>query len=103
MVRADTSFHPDQTRWHIGKPNIDLPPRPLLAQHDRSSLIETNDVERVLADIDADYGNCNLCWRRHGVLLVWAPLASLSLVGQEHGRTIPLADSDRLGRQPPGL
>jgi len=26
------------------------------------------------------------------VLLVWAPLASLSLVGQEHGRTIPLAD-----------
>jgi hypothetical protein len=29
---------------------------------------------------------------RHGVLLVWAPLTSLSLVGQEHGRTIPLAD-----------
>jgi hypothetical protein len=26
------------------------------------------------------------------VLLVWAPLASLSLAGQEHGRTIPLAD-----------
>jgi hypothetical protein len=25
------------------------------------------------------------------VLLVWAPLTSLSLVGQEHGRTIPLA------------
>ena len=23
---------------------------------------------------------------------VWAPLASLSLAGQEHGRTIPLAD-----------
>ncbi|MYV84104.1 hypothetical protein GTH44_19845, partial [Bradyrhizobium japonicum] len=28
----------------------------------------------------------------HGVLLVLAPLASLSLAGQEHGRTIPLAD-----------
>jgi len=26
------------------------------------------------------------------VLLVLAPLASLSLAGQEHGRTIPLAD-----------
>jgi hypothetical protein len=26
------------------------------------------------------------------VLLVWAPLASLSLAGQEHGRTIPLAE-----------
>src|SRR5262249_34464656 len=24
--------------------------------------------------------------------LVWAPLTSLSLVGQEHGRTIPLTD-----------
>ena len=37
--------------------------------------------------------------RSHSVLLrtlrapfVWAPLASLSLAGQEHGRTIPLAD-----------
>jgi hypothetical protein len=28
------------------------------------------------------------------VLLVLAPLASLSLAGQEHGRTIPLADID---------
>ena len=27
------------------------------------------------------------------MLLVWAPLTSLSLVGQEHGRTIPLADA----------
>jgi hypothetical protein len=27
------------------------------------------------------------------MLLVLAPLASLSLAGQEHGRTIPLADS----------
>jgi hypothetical protein len=26
------------------------------------------------------------------MLLVLAPLASLSLAGQEHGRTIPLAD-----------
>ncbi len=32
----------------------------------------------------------------HGVLLVLAPLASLSLAGREHGRTIPLAD-----RHPP--
>ena len=29
----------------------------------------------------ADYGNRSLYGRRHGVLLVWAPLASLSLVG----------------------
>jgi len=52
-------------------------------------------VERVLTDIDADYGNRSLCYCRHGVLLVLAPLASLSLAGQEHGRTIPLADDIR--------
>jgi hypothetical protein len=34
--------------------------------------------------------------RFHGVLLVLAPLASLSLAGQEHGRTIPLADVMRI-------
>ena len=33
------------------------------------------------------------CGRWHGVLLVWAPLASLSLAGQEHGRTIPYRTS----------
>jgi hypothetical protein len=69
-----------------------LAPRPLLPQHDDAGFIETNDVERVLADIDADYGNRSPCCRRHDVLLVLAPLASLSLAGQEHGRTIPLSD-----------
>ena len=49
-------------------------------------------MERVLTDINADYGNRTLCCRSHGVPLVLAPLASLSLAGQEHGRTIPLTD-----------
>jgi hypothetical protein len=51
-------------------------------------------VERVLTDINADYGNRTLCCRSHGVLLVLVPLASLSLAEQEHGRTIPLAVLD---------
>jgi hypothetical protein len=45
------------------------------------------------SNIDANYGDrivCCCC--RHGVLLVWAPLASLPLAGQQHGRTIPLTD-----------
>jgi hypothetical protein len=38
---------------------------------------------------------------RHGVLIVFAALATLSLTGQEYGRTIPLADIRReLARQP---
>ena len=61
-------------------------------KHDYATTIKTNDVERVLTDINADYGNRTLCCRSHGVLLVLAPLASLSLAGQEHGRTIPLTD-----------
>ena len=55
----------------------------------------------VLTDINADYGNRTLCCRSHGVLLVLAPLASLSLAGQEHGRTIPLADLRKDNGFPP--
>ena len=50
-------------------------------------------MERVLADIDADYGNGSMRKFGHGVLLVFgAPGQFLLLAGQEHGRTIPLAD-----------
>jgi hypothetical protein len=52
-----------------------------------------HDVERVLTDIDADYGDCGIEFLRHGVLLVFgAPGQLKTLAGQEHGRTIPLAD-----------
>jgi hypothetical protein len=77
-----------------------LATRPLLTQHDRTAIIEAYDVERVLPNIDTNYGDRILCCcSGHCVLLVWAPLASLSLAGQEHGRTIPLADSDRMTEQ----
>ena len=56
-----------------------------------------NDVERVLADIDADDGDGSLGGLGHGVLLVvGAPDHFNSLAGQEHGRTIPLADISQL-------
>jgi hypothetical protein len=51
------------------------------------------DVKRVLADIDADHGDRGIGCLRHGVLLVFgAPCQLRLLAGQEHGRTIPLAD-----------
>jgi hypothetical protein len=51
-------------------------------------------VERVLADIDANHGNCCIELLRHGVLLVFGTPRQLRLlVGQEHGRTIPLAEN----------
>jgi hypothetical protein len=51
------------------------------------------DVERVLANIDADHGDCAVALLRHGVLLVFAALGQLlSLAGREHGRTISLTE-----------
>ena len=44
-------------------------------------------------NINADHGNCAVVDLGHGVLLcLWSPLPDSSLAGQEHGRTIPLAD-----------
>ena len=34
-------------------------------KHDHATTIKTNDVERVLTDINADYGNRTLCCRSH--------------------------------------
>ena len=98
MMRTDTGLHADQAGRHVGKPRLDLTARPLLAQHDRAALVEADDVERVLADVDADHGDlrCLLSW-------AWAcssdaaPCQRRSLTGQEHGRTIPLADMRMFG------
>src|SRR5262245_51341205 len=92
-MRANTGFHANQARRNVRQPCFHLATRPLLPQHDRTALIETNNVERVLADIDADHGNRSVKLLRHGVLLVFgAPCQLRLLAGPEHGRTIPLAD-----------
>src|SRR4029077_11891509 len=52
----------------------------------------THEVERVLADVDADHGDRCVEFLRHGVLLVVnTPCQLLILAGPEHGPTIPLA------------
>jgi hypothetical protein len=55
-MRADACLHADPTRRQIGQSSLDLATRPFLAQHDGTAPILANDVKRVLADIDADYG-----------------------------------------------
>src|ERR1700757_4854685 len=98
VMRTDAGLHADQARRHIGEP-FNLATRPLLTQHDCTAAIEADDVERVLADIDTDYGNCVVEIVRHSVLLVFgAPCQLRSLTGQEHGRTIPLTDIAPSGR-----
>jgi hypothetical protein len=70
-----------------------LATRPFLPQHDGASRIVAHDVERVLADIDADHGDHGIGCLRHGVLLVFgAPCQLRWLARQEPGRTIPLAE-----------
>jgi hypothetical protein len=50
--------------------------RPLLAQHYGAALVEANNVERVLTDIDANYGNCTLGFRDMAGSLSLVPLPS---------------------------
>ena len=77
----------------ICEPRFHLATRPLLPQHDGAARIVAHDVERVLADIDADYGDRGIGRLGHGVILVFgAPCQLRLLAGQEHGRTIPLTD-----------
>jgi hypothetical protein len=71
--------------------------RPSLTQHNNTTLIVSNDVERVLADIDANHGDGSVEYLRHGVLLVFGALGQYHLLaGQEHGRTIPLGEISEL-------
>ena len=65
----------------------------LLPQHNGTAVIETHNVERVLADIDTNHGNRGADLLRHAVLLDFGAPGKLRLpAGQEHGRTIPLTD-----------
>ena len=69
-------------------------------QHDGAARIVAYDVERVLADIDADHGDRGIGCLRHGALLVFGAPCQLSLLaGREHGRTIPLAEVERASQQ----
>src|SRR4029450_1650336 len=73
MMRADAGLHPAQARRQVGKWRVDLATRPFLPEYDRTTPIVPYDVERILADIDADHGNCAARFLRHGVLLFGAP------------------------------
>ncbi len=54
IMCAGTGLHPDQTARHVGQVPIELPWRSLQLQYDMAVLIEADQMENVLADIDAD-------------------------------------------------
>jgi hypothetical protein len=49
-------LHSDSTWRQIGESGLHLATRPFLPPNDGTALILANDVERVLTDIDVDYG-----------------------------------------------
>jgi hypothetical protein len=57
MMRPDAGLHADQALRQIGQPGFDLASRPLLPQHDGAAPVLAHEVKRVLADINADYGD----------------------------------------------
>jgi hypothetical protein len=57
MVSPGTGFHADQARREVGQPLRELRAGDLDPQHDGAALILTDQVEAVLAQIDAQRGN----------------------------------------------
>jgi hypothetical protein len=57
MVGADAGLHADQADRHVGEARLNLPARELLAQDDGATGIQADQVEAVLADVDAKGGN----------------------------------------------
>jgi hypothetical protein len=69
MMRTDTGLHSDQARLRVGKPHLHLATRPFLSKHDGTVSILADNVERILADTGADYGDCAVECLWHGGLL----------------------------------
>jgi hypothetical protein len=72
VMRPNARLHADEAGRRIREPSLDLAARKLLAQNDRAIPVETDEMERVLADVDADCCNgfkaTGVVW--HGMLLI---------------------------------
>ena len=69
MVRASAGLHADQAGRKIRKAVLKLTARELRLEDDGAAFIEADQVENVLADIDADDGN--LCAGLGGFAVRW--------------------------------
>jgi hypothetical protein len=70
---------------YIGEPRFDLAARPLLPQHDAAAPILADEVERILADIDPDYGDFAIEFLGHGALLCLRCPGQLASAGRGVG------------------
>jgi hypothetical protein len=95
-MRPHARLHTDQAKGHVGEPRFDLAARPLLPQHDGPTSIQANNMERVLPDIDADYGNSCLTSLSHRVLLLICAPASLMGDGAEARADHPISGNSAM-------
>src|SRR5262249_62076363 len=57
VMRARAGFEADEAGWQIDEPAYELAARYLDAQGDGAALVEADEVECVLADVEADGGD----------------------------------------------
>jgi len=57
VMGTDAGLHADQAGRRVGQANLDLGPRQALAQHDGATFVEADEMEGVLADVDAQRGD----------------------------------------------
>ena len=92
MQPVQDRFSSTVARWRAASPTA----RATTSAAARSRRADPDQyVERVLAEIDADYvGDRTIVLAGHDVLLLFAAPRQLALLARsEHGRTIPLTDS----------
>ena len=57
VMGADTGLHANEAGREVGNPGFELAAGELLAQNDGAALVEADEVEGVLANVDAEGGN----------------------------------------------
>jgi hypothetical protein len=95
VVGADAGLHANEAGRQVGEPGFELAPGELQAQDDAATPVEPDEVEGVLADVDAEDGDgvCGLA-RHSGAPYCRLPPFDAGYRG-EHRRSIPLADVKR--------
>jgi hypothetical protein len=92
VMRTHTGFHADEAGRQVGESGFELPPGELKAQDDGADLVEADEVESVLADVDAKDGDGLIGLARHGGTPCYRlPPFDAGYCGQ-HRRSIPLGD-----------
>src|SRR5581483_3594433 len=94
MVAARAGFHGDDGARHVGEMLKELSAREALFQHFATRAVETNDMEHVLCQVQANGRNIHL-----GLLLISLMVGTASIVAQ----LTPVEEGRRPSHRPTSL